>query len=70
MNTKSVTKSAPAKPLKVGAKVTWTRRNGEKSTGKITAIDSSGLGDWYVVDSGVKNAPVISRLRRAALTLA
>lgn len=54
---------------KIGRTVTFTRRNGERVTGKVHSGDESGAsGAWVTVNIGDKKKPVLVNTRPSQLT--
>ena len=54
---------------KIGRAVTFTRRNGQRVTGKVHSGDDSGTsGAWVTVNIGDKKKPVLINTRPSQLT--
>lgn len=65
---KAPAKKAP-KPIKVGDKVTFTRRNGEAAAGKVVAVTDAANGRWLNVNvAAPKTAPKIAKVRESEVT--
>jgi hypothetical protein len=54
---------------KVGSTVKWTRKNGEKATGRVTGVKDQPNGRWVVVNTAAPRKPVeLSLVRESQLT--
>lgn len=60
--------AAPAKKLKIGALVRFTRRNGETAEGRISGTDDLPNGRWVSVNTAPKGKnPDVTRVRPSEL---
>lgn len=62
----------PVKPLKIGTKVSYVRRNGEKQEGVVSGlpeIKGNGTSAFVPVNIGTKKEPDIARRRQSELTV-
>lgn len=42
---------------KVGTKVTWTRKSGEKASGKVVGVEDRANGRWVTVNTAEPRKP-------------
>jgi hypothetical protein len=57
--------------LKIGTKVTFTRRNGAQATGRVSGTDDLPNGRWVAVNTAPLRAnPQVTKLRQSQLKLA
>jgi hypothetical protein len=58
--------------VKIGKKVAFQRRNGQRAVGKVTAVDTgTANGDWVTVNTAEpRKAPQLTKLRPSQLSAA
>lgn len=60
-------KAPDIKSFAVGARVKFTRRNGQEAKGRVVGHAPSSKGGYVVVDTGSKDAPDTTNVRASAL---
>lgn len=54
--------------MKIGTKVSFTRRNGEKATGRVAGTDQTYRGEWVAVNTApLGKNPSITKKRPSQL---